>query len=218
MLFLYNPCMLCQITASISIKQKPQSTHPMPGTRAGSRMRENSWLKVTQSQEQEKARKHGGELGGGGGAKGRGSGMRWLLQGGKQTDLPGSWPKGCEFEWTPRDDRGQWSLMSHRPLGHKELDLTQQVGNNRQGPLEEPMQNLCQRRLHSGQSPRISLPLPHSDSAPGLSVLSALCIPKLTLDHPLLCKHSKHWWYTSDSKKYSSLKCIIVYFGHCYMP
>ena len=164
MLFLYNPCMLGQITASISIKQKPQSTHPVPGTRDGSRMWENSQLKATQSQEREKARKHGGEWGGGL-PRGRGNGLRWLLHCGKQTDLPASWPKGCEFEWTPRDDRGQWSLVSHRPSGHKELDLTQQVGNNRQGPLEEPMQNLSQRRLHSGQSPRISLPLPHSDSA-----------------------------------------------------
>ena len=70
MMFLYNPCTLCQITASISIKQKPQSTCPVPGSRAGSQMRENSRLKMTQSQEQEKVRKHGGELWGAGVPKG----------------------------------------------------------------------------------------------------------------------------------------------------
>lgn len=164
MLFLYNPCMLCQITASISIKQKPQSTHPVPGTRAGSRMWENSRLKATQSQEREKARKHGGESVGG---VPRGEAVEWdgyYKMGNRQT-YQGHDPKDVNLSELRWDDRGPWSLVSHRPSGHKELDLTQQVGNNRQGPLEEPMQNLCQRRLHSGQSPRISLPLPHSDSA-----------------------------------------------------
>ena len=38
---------------------------------------------------------------------------------------------GCEFEQTPRDGEGQGSLACCSPWGHKELDMTEQLNNNK---------------------------------------------------------------------------------------
>ena len=38
---------------------------------------------------------------------------------------------GHEFEQTPGDGEGQGSLACCRPWGHKELDMTQQLNNNK---------------------------------------------------------------------------------------
>ena len=38
---------------------------------------------------------------------------------------------GLEFEQTPGDSEGQGLLVRYSPWGHKELDTTQQLNNNK---------------------------------------------------------------------------------------
>ena len=43
---------------------------------------------------------------------------------------------GHEFEQTPGDGEGQGSLACCSPWGHKELDMTEQLNNNNDQPLD----------------------------------------------------------------------------------
>ena len=46
------------------------------------------------------------------------------------------WLSGHEFEWTLGDSEGQGSLVSCRPWGHKESDMTEQLNSDKLFKLE----------------------------------------------------------------------------------
>ena len=64
------------------------------------------------------------------------------------------WLNGHEFEQTPGDGEGQGSLACHSPRGHKELDTTYWLQNNRD---REGMRESC-----SISPCRQPLPSPHT--------------------------------------------------------